>query len=191
MATGSHILAWKIPWTEEPGGPQSRGSQSQTRLSTHTHTHTHTWSEFITNFLKYFTKKYGFITWGEKSKDPVVLHIRVRIGEQYYSNDPRGLVSDSHGQSDVWVPSGTLTVTVAEGKGDPQTTVVLLPWSDTSLFHPHFTGQSQSTAWRYIIPLQEGPPEVTRVALLCWWTQGCGGQISYILHACFLHTVKI
>ena len=27
MATHSHILAWKIPWTEEPGGLQSMGSQ--------------------------------------------------------------------------------------------------------------------------------------------------------------------
>ena len=49
MATHSSILAWKIPWTEEPNELQSMGSQkSQTRLSTHrdtcmhTHTHTHT-----------------------------------------------------------------------------------------------------------------------------------------------------
>ena len=27
MATGSSTLAWKIPWTEEPGRLQSRGSQ--------------------------------------------------------------------------------------------------------------------------------------------------------------------
>ena len=27
MATYSSILAWKIPWTEEPGGLQSMGSQ--------------------------------------------------------------------------------------------------------------------------------------------------------------------
>ena len=27
MATSSSILAWKIPWTEEPGGIQSLGSQ--------------------------------------------------------------------------------------------------------------------------------------------------------------------
>ena len=27
MATHSGILAWRIPWTEEPGGPQSTGSQ--------------------------------------------------------------------------------------------------------------------------------------------------------------------
>ena len=33
MATHSNILAWKIPWTEEPGGLQFRGLQkSQTRL---------------------------------------------------------------------------------------------------------------------------------------------------------------
>ena len=27
MATHSSTLAWKIPWTEEPGRPQSMGSQ--------------------------------------------------------------------------------------------------------------------------------------------------------------------
>ena len=27
MATHSSILAWKIPWTEEPGGLQSMGRQ--------------------------------------------------------------------------------------------------------------------------------------------------------------------
>ena len=27
MATHSSILTWGIPWTEEPGGPQSIGSQ--------------------------------------------------------------------------------------------------------------------------------------------------------------------
>ena len=33
MATHSSMLAWKIPWTEEPGRLQSMGSQSWTRLS--------------------------------------------------------------------------------------------------------------------------------------------------------------
>ena len=33
MATHSSIPAWSIPWTEEPGGLQSVGLQSQTRLS--------------------------------------------------------------------------------------------------------------------------------------------------------------
>ena len=32
MATHSSILAWRIPWTEEPGVLQSMGSQSWTGL---------------------------------------------------------------------------------------------------------------------------------------------------------------
>ena len=34
METHANILAWKIPWTKEPGGLQSIRSQSQTQLST-------------------------------------------------------------------------------------------------------------------------------------------------------------
>ena len=30
MAAHSSILPWKIPWTEQPDGLQSRGSQCQT-----------------------------------------------------------------------------------------------------------------------------------------------------------------
>ena len=37
MATHSSILAWRIPWTEEPGGLQPMGSQSQIRLSKSAH----------------------------------------------------------------------------------------------------------------------------------------------------------
>ena len=33
IATHSNTLAWKIPWMEEPGGLQSIGFQSRTRLS--------------------------------------------------------------------------------------------------------------------------------------------------------------
>ena len=32
MATHPSILAWRIPWTEKPGGLQSTGSQSRTQL---------------------------------------------------------------------------------------------------------------------------------------------------------------
>ena len=40
MATLSSILAWRIPWPEEPGGLQSIGLQSQTGLSNkHFHFH--------------------------------------------------------------------------------------------------------------------------------------------------------
>ena len=37
-ATHSSTLAWKIPWTEEPGRLQSMGLVSQTRLSDFTFT---------------------------------------------------------------------------------------------------------------------------------------------------------
>ena len=44
MATHSSILAWRIPWMEEPGGLQSTGSQRvrhdwATSLSLYIHTH--------------------------------------------------------------------------------------------------------------------------------------------------------
>ena len=38
MATHSSTLAWKIPWTEEPGWLQSMGLLSRTRLSDFTFT---------------------------------------------------------------------------------------------------------------------------------------------------------
>ena len=54
MATHSSILAWRIPWTEEPGGLQSVGSQRVRHdLVTNTHmcarTHTHTQSYMTLN----------------------------------------------------------------------------------------------------------------------------------------------
>ena len=45
MVTHSNILAWRIPWTEEPGRLESIGSQRVGHDSSdlaHTHTHTHT-----------------------------------------------------------------------------------------------------------------------------------------------------
>ena len=52
MAICSSTIAWKIPWTEEPGRLQSMGSQgvrsnlatehARVRARAHTHTHTHT-----------------------------------------------------------------------------------------------------------------------------------------------------
>ena len=43
LATHSSILAWRIPWTEEPGGLQSLGLQRvrhDKQLSTHIHVFT-------------------------------------------------------------------------------------------------------------------------------------------------------
>ena len=38
MATHSKILAWEIPWTEEPGGLQFTGSQ-QSDMTKHAYMH--------------------------------------------------------------------------------------------------------------------------------------------------------
>ena len=73
MTTHTSILAWEIPWPEEPGGLQSMGSQIVNHwacIHTHTHTHTHahartcskqgyTWIEMESkrNFDSWKTKK--------------------------------------------------------------------------------------------------------------------------------------
>ena len=56
MATPSSILAWRITWTEEPGGLQSMGLQRvghdwviNMHACTRTHTHTHTHAYFSSN----------------------------------------------------------------------------------------------------------------------------------------------
>ena len=51
MAPHSSTLAWKIPWTEEPGRLQSMGPLSRTRLS-----------DFTFTFLSLFT----FMHWRRK-----------------------------------------------------------------------------------------------------------------------------
>ena len=42
METCSSILAWEIPWIEEPGGLQSMGLQRVRCVCMRMHTHTHT-----------------------------------------------------------------------------------------------------------------------------------------------------
>ena len=37
MATHSSIIAWEIPWIEQPAWLQTMGSQSPAQLNTHTH----------------------------------------------------------------------------------------------------------------------------------------------------------
>ena len=50
--THSSILAWRIPWTEEPGDLQSMGLQRVGHnLVTNTHTHTHTHSRNVPSSL--------------------------------------------------------------------------------------------------------------------------------------------
>ena len=57
MAIHSSIPAWKIPWTEEPGGLQLKGCKESntTEQLTHTHTHTNICSHFW--IIEHFKKK--------------------------------------------------------------------------------------------------------------------------------------
>jgi len=66
MATHSSILTWVIPWTEEPGGLKSIGSQSvRHNLATKPHHHHHL--KFYTVFyVNYISTKLGV---GETWKD--------------------------------------------------------------------------------------------------------------------------
>ena len=63
VATHSSILAWVIPWIEEPGELQSMGLQRAGRkwvTNTHTHTHTHTMSCILRN-INFQHHRYGFL----------------------------------------------------------------------------------------------------------------------------------
>ena len=71
MAIHSNLLAWRILWTEEPGGPQSRGhtesdmtkaTQHNTELKCHSPDGLQLTSK-VSPGLKYVS--YGFI-WGNK-----------------------------------------------------------------------------------------------------------------------------
>ena len=64
MATHSSILAWRIPWTEEPGGLQSTGSQSRTQLSDFTFTF-RTWKQPRCSSTGEWIKKLWYIYMSE------------------------------------------------------------------------------------------------------------------------------
>ena len=64
IATHSSILAWRIPWTEEPGGLQSMELQSQTRLKRLSrHTCSHMIPTFPSLILLFLIQKNR---WGKK-----------------------------------------------------------------------------------------------------------------------------
>ena len=56
MATHSSILAWRIPWIEEPGScsPWDRTESDTTEATEHTHTHC---------VYKYMYKEFILILW--------------------------------------------------------------------------------------------------------------------------------
>ena len=74
MTTYSNIFAWKIPWTEKPGGVQSiHVSKSQTPTPTHTHTpsygraQTNLSASTVVKQTKYSTLKKLILYWKRQS----------------------------------------------------------------------------------------------------------------------------
>ena len=54
MVAHSSILAWRISWTEKPGGLQSMGSLSQTQLNLWAYTHTRIAISWVTKINHWF-----------------------------------------------------------------------------------------------------------------------------------------
>ena len=63
MATHSGILAQKIPWTEEPGGLQSMGSQ-RAGHNWVTNMHTHAWQNLLQSLPEKVTCSVDRLPWG-------------------------------------------------------------------------------------------------------------------------------
>ena len=62
MASRSSILAWRIPWTEEPGGLQSMGSQRVGHDSAqHIGTHQHFTLLFSLLLFLFFISRFDFL----------------------------------------------------------------------------------------------------------------------------------
>ena len=62
MATCSRILAWKIPWTEEPGGLWYMGSQRVRHDWACTRKHTHTHILCVTVFTMALVQHFALLT---------------------------------------------------------------------------------------------------------------------------------
>ena len=76
MPTHSSIFAWRIPWTEEPGGLQSIGSQSRTWMKPlSTHEHIKIWGRTFKAKGKR-RSKFGTTVIKQLSQNCILCHIR-------------------------------------------------------------------------------------------------------------------
>ena len=143
MAVHSRILAWRIPWTEEPGGLQSMGSQSWPDRATeraHAHTLMITWgSEQCASFVS------G--TWGLGHTGGIIkwsVKWRSAVSESLW---PHALYSpwDSPGGN-----TGVGSLSLLQGTFPTQGSNLGLPRSRRILYQLSHKG-SPNEAWWYVI----------------------------------------
>ena len=72
MATHRSILAWKIPWTEEPGGLQSMGPQRAGRTA---HTAQHT----VNHFLVITILRMEIVDWMQVTVSPSAVNVGLAV----------------------------------------------------------------------------------------------------------------
>ena len=89
MAAHSSTLAWKIPWTEEPGGLQPMGSQSQTQLSDSTLT-------FLCQALEYH------LPWWLSGKESICSAGEAGYTGSLGSKDPLEKEKATHSSISAW-----------------------------------------------------------------------------------------
>ena len=94
MATHSSMLAWRIPWTEEPGGLPSMGWHSRTRLSRHAQAGS---DEFPVSWGSVMCKVTGFHS-GEELTHIILVGImkpQIQYGPRHVVRQP-GLTNQTH-----------------------------------------------------------------------------------------------
>ena len=72
MAIHSSILAWRIPWTEQPGGLQSMGLQKSDMTEATKHTYTNNYPE--KNTFRMHDREDWKWTTQVKTRDPIISH---------------------------------------------------------------------------------------------------------------------
>ena len=76
MATHSSILAWRIPWMEEPGGKWSMGSQTDTNEHTHRHIYK-TISSSVSRYLKQYNCLFHFEKKSKENKVSILFCVKM------------------------------------------------------------------------------------------------------------------
>ena len=76
MSTHSSILAWRIPWTEEPSGLQSTGSQRvggdwETEHTCNLTTCANSWTSLVAQTVKRLSTRWETRVWSLGREDPL------------------------------------------------------------------------------------------------------------------------